>query len=77
MHACVCAHVCVYERVCVSMHWHSVEGTDTWTFQHSGHFKFIPSTHILMPSEDHEVKGLKVDTASQREREMETGWCVQ
>ena len=59
------------ERVCVSVHWHSLEGTDMWTFQHGEHFKFILSTHILMPSEDHEMMGLKVDTASQRERERE------
>ena len=76
--ACACMRMCVYVcmSVCVSVHWHSMEGPDMWTFQHSGHFKFIPSTHILMPSEDHEVIGLKVNTASQRERDGDRVVCA-
>ena len=32
------------DSVCVCLCWHSTEGSDTWIFQCSACFKFIPST---------------------------------
>ena len=57
-----CACACVY-------HWHSMKWTDTWICQHTVYFRFIPSTHshthththTLIPFEDLELTGLKVD----------------
>ena len=53
-------HVCV----CLCINTDIVRNELMWICQRRAYFKFIPSTHILIPFEDREPTRLKVDIAN-------------
>ena len=63
---------CVRAWVCVSVHWHSAEWTNTWLMwtcqRRNRHFLFIPSTYTHTRTRIHTIRGLRTDGAK-------SGYC--